>query len=135
MNNIKQNSLDLLSNSDELKLLIKDNPELPILFISKEEKGAHYDSTNMGQLGCKYIKAYLGEILDYKDVPYAYKNEIYTNIADFEIDICDVVMSTDYYEKYNVDKLSEDEFVDLIVSISNKYKKYWKRCIIVELES
>lgn len=35
MNNIKQNSLDLLSNSDELKLLIKDNPELPILFISK----------------------------------------------------------------------------------------------------
>lgn len=51
MDNIKQNSLNLLSNSDELKSLIKDNPELPILFISEEQKGAHYDSTNMGQLG------------------------------------------------------------------------------------
>lgn len=38
MNNIKQNSLDLLNNSDELKLLIKDNPELPILFIAKEKR-------------------------------------------------------------------------------------------------
>lgn len=42
---------------------------------------------------------------------------------------------SDYYERYNVDKLSEDEFVDLIGGISNKYKKYWKRCIIVELEN
>lgn len=135
MDNIKQNSLNLLSNSDELKSLIKDNQELPILFISKEEKGVHYNSTKFGQFGCKYIKAYLGEILDYKDIPYAYKNEIYTNIADFEIDICDVIMSTDYYEMYNVDKLSEDEFVDLVENISNKYKKYWKHCIIVELEN
>lgn len=110
---------DLLHNTDVIKKLILENPDLPILVLVS-------DNVPKGEYAYEAvwdIDWYIGEFLDCEqriDV-----DRIYTDRDEFEEALEQYLW--DEASKY----ISEDEFETLLKRELKKHEPYWKRCIIL----
>lgn len=105
--------------TDELKKLILENPELPIVVLAGEEANVGY----FGWMYCSYISFGISEILDY-DI-YNYDDSMFTDRDEFEEKIADDVA-------YECDEgISDEEFDEMVKRELEKYEPYWKKVIAI----
>ena len=108
----------LIHSSDELKKLILENPDLPIVVLAGEE-AASYD---FYWTYCSSVSCHIDEILDYDY--YDYNDTVFTDRERLEEKISD-----DLWEEYH-DK-SEEEYDAAVKREIEKYEPYWKKVIAI----
>ena len=114
-----QQTLNITKSTEELKKLIAENPDLPIVVLAGEEANI----SDCGQwMFCSDIWFSIDEILDYEY--YDYGDAIFTDKDRLEEKI-----EEDLYDDYK-DK-SEDEYEAAIKQELEKYEPYWKKVIAI----
>lgn len=108
----------LAKSSDELKKLILENPDLPIVILANEDSVCDY----WGWTYCSSISCHIDEILDCDY--YDYDDTVFTDRDRLEEKIGD-----DLYDEYH-DK-SEEEYEAAIKRELEKYEPYWKKVIAI----
>jgi hypothetical protein len=124
MTNKERKPSGLLHSADELKQLIAENPDLPIVVFAG-------DDANIGDYSytsCSYIKAYKGEFLDCAQTV----NDCmcYTDRDEFEDDVADALAGEEQYRALPV-----DEFNFLVERTVNEYDDFWKPCILLHVDN
>lgn len=118
--------LELAKNTDELKRLISENPELPIVVLAGQ------DSTDGEQVTyCGDVRFYIDEILDH-EVPYM--EYVETDRVNFEEQIEEWLWD----EMGGNDKgsnLSETVFKNALKETKEKYEHYWKKVIVIQADN
>ena len=118
--------LDLTTNTDELKRLISENPDLPIVVIAGE-----CATDGEQSMFCSDIKFWIEEILDC-EVPYM--EYVETDRASFEENIEEWLWD----EMGGNDTgtiLSETVFEDALKETIAKYEPYWKKVIAIRADN
>lgn len=108
----------LAKNSDELKKLILENPDLPIVVLAGEDANDGY----WGWTYCSSISFGIDEILDYDY--YDYDDVVFTDRERLEEKISD-----DLYDEYH--EKSEEEYDVAVKREVEKYEPYWKKVIAI----
>ena len=108
----------LVKDSDELKKLILENPDLPIVVLAGEDASCDY----WGWTYCSSISFHISEILDYDY--YDYDDVVFTDRDRIEEKIAD-----DLYDEY-YDK-PEEEYEEAIKREVEKYEPYWQKVIAI----
>lgn len=111
-------SYTLTKETEELRKLILENPELPIVILANEDSS----NADYGWTFCSSISFYIEEILDCDF--YDYNDEVFTEKERLEEKIAD-----DLYDDYH-DK-SEKEYEAAIKREVEKYEPYWKKVIVI----
>lgn len=114
-------SLNLSKSSDELKQLIADNPDLPIVILV----GQYAVSDDYGYTYCSDIHFSIEEILDCT-LPFG-DDYVYNDRNDFEYALSDYLADCEEYEN-----LSDEEFQTLLTKELGKYEPYWKKVIAIK---
>ena len=112
--------LCLSKSSDELKQLIAENPDLPIVFLV----GQYAASDDYGYTYCTQIHFSIEEILDCT-LPFG-DDYVYNDRDDFENALSDYLADCEEYEN-----LSDEEFQTLLDKELSKYEPYWKKVIAI----
>ena len=113
----------LLHSADELKQLIVENPDLPILVFA----GDNANNGDYAYMGCSYVSAEKGEFLDCEQQIDECK--CYTDRDDFEEDVFDALVN----DEQCVD-LSDEEFNSIVKREAARYDEFWKPCIILHVD-
>lgn len=108
----------LAKNSEELKKVILENPELPIVVLANENSVCG----NGIWTYCSDISFAIDEILDCDF--YDYDDTVFTDRSRLEEKIAD-----DLYDEYH-DK-SDEEYDEAIRREVKKYEPYWKKVIAI----
>jgi hypothetical protein len=108
----------LTKQSDELKKLILENPDLPIVVLADEDSVCDY----YGWTFCSSIFFHIEEILDCDF--YDYDDRIFVDRERFEEKIADDLWD-EYHEKSN------EEYDAAIKREIEKYEPYWKKVIAI----
>ena len=108
----------LTKKSDELKKLILENPELPIVILADEDAV----SEDYGWTFCSSISFYIDEILDCDF--YDYNDTIFTDRDRLEEYIEDMLYD-EYCEK------SQEEYEKAIKDKLSELEPYWKKVIAI----
>lgn len=112
-------TFNIIKDSTELRQLIAENPELPIVVMCEGEACVDdFAYTYMSK-----VRAYVGEILDC-ETPYAVY--IFDDREDFVERISD---SMCYEEDYA--NLPDEEFDKAAEAKAAAYDQYWKKAIII----
>ena len=115
--------LDLTTNTDELKRLIAENPELPIVVLAGE------NATDGEQtMFCSDVKFWIQDLLDC-EVPYMECVE--TDKSNFEEQIEEWLWD-EMGGNDKDSKLSEAVFEDALKETKAKYEPYWKKVIAIK---
>ncbi len=114
-------STDLLHSTKDLRKLIIDNPDLPLLVFAGEDANYNGDYPYMS---CSCINSYIGEFLDCSQT--INESICYTDRDDFEDDLADYL---DNFE--DVATMTDVEFDARLKQELAKYEPYWKKCIIL----
>lgn len=122
MNTGKKFSLDLSKSTDELKKLIAEHPDYPIVVLAGEES----NSGGWYWTYCSYISFSVGEILDC-EVPYA--EHIETDRDNFDEQIEEWLWSK--LTDYGANPMPEDEFQKKLADCKNDFEPYWKKVIAI----
>lgn len=124
MTNKERKPSGLLHSADELKQLIPENPDLPILVFAGDDANIGYYS----YMSCSYIKAYKGEFLDCAQTV----NDCmcYTDRDNFEDDVADFLAGQEQYRD-----LPDEEFNALVEQTVNEYSDFWKPCILLLVDN
>mgnify|MGYP004661456359 CR=1 FL=1 len=110
-------TIDLFNSTEELRKLIIENPDLPlVVFAGEDANTGDYSSTS-----CSDVLAYIGEILN------------------CENDVCDCICDDRIeFEEKLIDKLdkehpelNDDEFDELLKMRKDEFDPYWEKCIIL----
>lgn len=109
----------LVQNTDKLKKLIFEHPDLPIVVLAGQE--AHNDSY-YGWMYCSDISFAIDEILDCDF--YDYDDSVFTDRDRLEEKIED-----DLYDEYH--RKSDEEYELAIEQEVKKYDPYWKKVIAI----
>ena len=118
--------LDLTTKSDELKKLIEENPDLPIVVL------AGTNATDGEQsMYCSDIHFYIDEILDC-EVPYM--EYIETDRVNFEEQIEEWLWD-EMGGNDRDSKLSEAVFEEVLKETKAKYEPYWKKVISIHADN
>ena len=108
----------ITKDSDELKKLIEENPELPIVVLAGEDAtdGDH------SWMYCSCISFSVDEILDcdYLD----YEDTVFTDRDRLEEKVTD-----DLYEEYS--EKSEEEYESAVKKKLQELEPYWKKVIAI----
>lgn len=110
-----------LNDATKLRKLIGNNPELPLLvFVGEDANRGDYN-----YMVCANVDAYIGEYLDCQqtiDDEYCYtdRNEFRNSLENHYADSFDG---------------SDKEFESFIDEKMLEYEPYWKKCIIVRVDS
>ena len=110
-------STQLLHSAAELRRLIIENPDLPLLVFAGEEA----NSGDWNYMSCSYTYAYLGEFLDCQQT--VNDEKCYCEREDFEEDLGDML--------YDQENILDEEFEVRFKEELSKYDPYWKPCIIL----
>lgn len=114
--------LDLTTKTDELKMLIKSNPDLPIVVLAGQ------DATDGEQsMYCSDVRFLVEEILDC-EVPYM--EYVETDRVNFDEQIEEWLWD-DMGGNDTDSKLSETVFEDALEELKAKYEPYWKKVIVI----
>lgn len=108
----------LAKNSDELKKLIAENPDLPIVVLAGEEASSH----DWYWTYCSSISFAISEILDCEF--YDYDDTVFTDRDRLEEKIGDDLYD-EYYGK------PEEEYDAAVNRELEKYEPYWKKVIAI----
>lgn len=108
----------LTKESDELKKLILENPDLPIVVLANEDSVCEY----YGWTFCSRISFYIEEILDCDF--YDYNDAVITDRDRFEELVGDRLWD-DYHDK------PDEEYEAAIKREVEKYEPYWKKVIAI----
>ena len=111
-------SYSLTHNSDELKKLILENPDLPIVVLAGEEASGY----DFYWTYCSSVSFHIDEILnckysDYDDTVFTDRDRLREKIED------------DLYDEYH-DK-SDEEYEAAINREVEKYEPYWQKVIAI----
>lgn len=113
----------MFTDNTELKKLILENPELPLLFFATDEANSGNWSSELAS-----ARFHKGICLDYpKDMPIPNDERIYTDKEDLECDLREG-LNEEYFN------LSDDEFDAVVASRMEEYEPYWKECIIITVD-
>lgn len=112
--------LNLTKSSDELKQLIAENSDLPIVVIV----GQYAASDDYGYTYCSDIHFCIDEILDC-ELPFG-EGYVYNDRDDFEDALSDYLADCEEYEN-----LSNEVFNILLTEKLNEYEPYWKKVIAI----
>lgn len=108
----------LLHSADDLRQLILDHPDLPLIVFASDDA----NSGDYSYMSCGTVHAEVGEFLDcMQDVDDEY---CFTDREDFEEKIVNSL--------YDFDG-SEQELEDEVKRRAAEYEPYWKPCIIVNV--
>lgn len=124
MTNKERKQTGLLHSTDELKRLILEHQELPILVLA----GDNANIGDYGYMSCSRVRAQEGEFLDCKQKIDACK--CYTDRDDFEDDVADFLAGEERYRD-----LSYDEFNAVVQQTVNEYDAFWKPCIVLHVDN
>lgn len=113
-------SLNLSKSSDELKQLIAENPDLPIVVLV----GRYAALDDYGYTYCTKIHFSIEEILDC-ELPFG-EGYVYNDRDDFEDALSDYLAECEEHEN-----LSDEEFQTLLIKELSKYEPYWKKVIAI----
>lgn len=108
----------LTKSSDELKKLILENPDLPIVVLAGEDANDGYWSW----MYCSSVSFDISEILDCDY--YDYDDSVFVDRDRLEEKIAD-----DIYDEN--EELSDEECEELIKRELEKYEPYWKKVIAI----
>lgn len=116
MNNIMDYSF--VQNTDELKKLILENPDLPIVVLAGEDAniGSYY------WMFCGSISFDIGEVLDcdfydYDDAVFCDRDRLEEYIEDMLVDECE--------------GMSDEEFENAVKNKMAEFEPYWKKVIAI----
>lgn len=115
-------TLNLLNSTAELRKLIIENPDLPLVVFAGEsayEEG-YYSSTS-----CSDVRAYIGEILNCE-------NDVCDHVCDDRIEF-EEKLSDELAEEHP--ELSDDEFDELLNMRLVEFEPYWEKCIILRVDN
>lgn len=119
MNEYEKKSTGLLHATDELRQLILENPELPLLVFAGED----CNSGDYSYMNCSSVTASIGEFLDF---PQTVNDEIcFTDRDELEEEI----------ENRSDFTGTDEEFTAYIKAEMELYAPYWKPCIIVYVDN
>lgn len=119
--------LDLTTRTDELKKLILENSDLPMVVLA----GECANSGDYSNMYCSKIGFGIEEILDC-EVPYM--EYVETDRSNFEEQIEEWLW--DEMGGNNKDsKLSEDAFEDALEETKAKYEPYWEKVIAIHADN
>lgn len=112
------------AQTDALKKLIADHPDLPIVVIVNSEVVAD-DDYNWWY--APDVSFGLGELLDCdQDVN---DMKVYTDRDDFEEDLADILGNSGDY-----DETTDEEFDKIVQEELKKYEPYWKKVIQIRAD-
>lgn len=114
----KFRSYSLAKKSDELKKLILENPDLPIVVLADENSNCEY----WGCTFCSEISFRIDEILDCNY--YGYNDEVFTDRERLEEKIID-----DLYDEYR--GKSDEEYDKAVDRKIKELEPYWKKVIAI----
>lgn len=109
--------------NDDIRKLILDNPDLPLVFVASDTACCD----DYSSMFCTDVSAYIGEMLDcQQDI-----NDliIYTDREDFEEAV---------FERLELDPDfdgTDDEFDAELKRIIEEYEPYWRKVILVEVSN
>mgnify|MGYP003292389680 CR=1 FL=1 len=106
----------LATETDELKRLILENPELPIVILADEDSS----NADYGWTYCSRISFYIEEILDWDF--YDYNDTVITDRDRLEEIIAD---------NLDGEYLTDEEYEAAIKHELEKYEPYWKKVIAI----
>lgn len=113
------NDYYFLNECKELKRLIAEYPDLPLMFF--HEDTGDYRS---GYISCSSVAAEKGEVLDcYQDIN---DEKVFTSRDEFEEELQEVLCGIDEYRN-----ISDEEFHEILKKEKSKYDDKWKDCIIL----
>lgn len=116
----------ILAENKELKKLILENPDLPLLAFATEDANSGEWSTELASLRCGK-----GIVLDATvDCWLPRDDRVYTDDDDLEEDIRDVLWNEDEYKA-----MSDAEFDRIVDEKMKALEPYWKECIIITVDS
>jgi hypothetical protein len=106
----------LATETDELKKLILENPDLPIVILANEDSS----NADYGWTYCSRISFYIEEILDWDF--YDYNDAVIT-----DRDRLEEIIADNLYDEY----LTDEEYKEAIKHELEKYEPYWKKVIAI----
>lgn len=115
---------ELLHTTDELRKLILENPELPIIVFAGQEACAY----NWSYCSCSTVHAYIGEYFDYDEGHFAEKCIL--DKTDFEDELIQ-----EYEDSPECENMSDDEWNEFIENKMAELDKYWKKCIVLYVDN
>ena len=108
----------LSKETDELRKLILENPELPIVILANEDSV----NSDCGWTFCSSISFYVEEILDCDY--YDFNDEVFT-----DRDRLEEVIADNLYDEYC--EKSEEEYEAVIKNKLAELEPYWKKVIAI----
>ena len=114
----KFNNYTLTKKSDELKRLILENPELPIVVLANEDS----NNSDYGWTFCSSISCFVDEILDCDF--YDYDDTIFCDRDRLEEYVTDIL-----YDEYC--ERPEEEYAKAIQDQLSELEPYWKKVIAI----
>lgn len=115
----------ILFDNKELKNLILENPDLPLLVFATEEANSGEWSTELASCRC-----YKGHVLDVKVEDCPRDDRVYTDEEDLENDIRDYMANEEEYIS-----LSDEEFDRIVADKMKEFESHWVECIILTVDA
>lgn len=112
------NEAGLVHDSKELRRLIAENPDLPIVVLAGEEA----NSGDWWWMYCTDVDCGIDSILDIR-TPYGGEDHVFTDKDDFEQAILDSIPYDDARTESEIDAFVKSELA--------KYEPYWKKVIAI----
>lgn len=112
---------NIVKDSTELRKLIAENPELPIVVM------ASYEATTDEYYWtyCSAVHCEVGEVLDC-ECPWV-EDRIYSDHIEFEEALADYLSGT----VEDADKMTDEEFERIFDEQKSVYSQYWHKAIII----
>lgn len=121
--------IELTKNTDELKRLISEHPDYPIVVLAGEEA----NSGDYCWMYCSDIRFNLGEILT---VEAPYNDEIVCSDRDsFEEEMSDWLFYKLEDDGVDVDNMPDEEYEKILKDEIAKYDPYWKDVIMIHADN
>lgn len=116
---------DIVKDSSELRKMIAENPELPIVIM------ASYEATTDEYYWtyCSAVHCEVGEVLDC-ECPWK-EGLVYSDRIEFEEDLIDYLSDT----VENANKMSDEEFNCIVNIRKETFEQYWHKAIIIKADN
>lgn len=116
---------NIVKDSTELRKMIAENPELPIIIMASHEAVTE----EFYWTYCSAVYCELGEILDC-DCQWK-EGMVYSSHTDFEEDLADYLLET----VDGANKMTDEKFKHFLEVQKSVYDEYWHKAIIVKADN